>query len=39
MVVEYEGERVEMEEAARREERNAEAGRPCILMAIESAGQ
>ena len=39
VVVEYDGERVEMEEAARREERYAEAGRPCTLMVIESAGQ
>ena len=39
MVVEYDGERVEMEEAARREERYAEAERPCTLMVIESAGQ
>ena len=39
MVVEYDGERVEMEEAARIEERYAEAGRPCTLMVIESAGQ
>ena len=39
MVIEYDGERVEIEEAARREERYAETGRPCTLMVIESAGR
>ena len=39
MVVEYDGERVKMEEAARREERYTEEGRPCTLMVIESAGR
>ena len=38
-MVEYDGERVEMEDAARREERYVEEGRPCTLMVIESAGQ
>ena len=37
-MVEYDGERVEMEEAARREEMYAEEGRPCTIMVIESAG-
>ena len=39
MLIEYDGERVEMEEAAKREERCPEAGRPCTLMVIESAGR
>ena len=39
VVVEYDGERVEMEEAARREERYTEEGRPCTLMVIKRARQ
>ena len=39
MVVEYDGERVEMEEAARREERYTEEGRSCTLMVIKRARQ
>ena len=39
MVVEYEGERVDKEEGAKREERDAEAQTPCTLIDIESARQ
>ena len=39
VVVEYDGERVEMEEAVRREERYTEEGRPCTLMVIKRARQ
>ena len=39
MVVEHAGERVGMEEGARREDRYAEAQRPCTLMVIETEAQ
>ena len=39
VVVEYDGERVEMEEAARREEKYTEEGRSCTLMVIKRARQ
>ena len=37
--MEYEGERVDMEEGARMQDRYAKAQRPCTLMVIETAAQ